>query len=298
YDESLWKSVDMTKTKLSPGVLGTVLLRGTRVLRLLSSKVCSPIFDESFSTFPDIVPVSHQASDSLLKLSHLDATLCAFQENSLLCLLMHSRRLRCISLDSCSLSLSILRAIGECEAVEVLNLAMCTGITVQGIKALVNGCKRLKELNLAWTHLSKESILQVIQNLPNLTHLNLSGCREWLTDEVVLQLVEHCHNLTHLDLSDGVQITAESLVAISKKLSLQHLSISRCYSIQPQAFRVWANMKSLIKLDIYGLLSADGVTLLKTELPNIKLNSSLFSTIARPVGYKYHGTIWGVRCDK
>ena len=39
YDESLWKGVDMTKVKVSPGVLGRVLLRGTRVLRIAMSKV-------------------------------------------------------------------------------------------------------------------------------------------------------------------------------------------------------------------------------------------------------------------
>lgn len=39
YDESLWRCVDMTKANLFPGLLGKVLKRGTRVLRLAHAKV-------------------------------------------------------------------------------------------------------------------------------------------------------------------------------------------------------------------------------------------------------------------
>ena len=40
YDESLWRCVDMTKANLPSGLLGKVLKRGTRVLRLAQAKVC------------------------------------------------------------------------------------------------------------------------------------------------------------------------------------------------------------------------------------------------------------------
>ena len=39
YDESLWRCVDMTKANLPSGLLGKVLKRGTRVLRLAQAKV-------------------------------------------------------------------------------------------------------------------------------------------------------------------------------------------------------------------------------------------------------------------
>ncbi|EDO45115.1 predicted protein, partial [Nematostella vectensis] len=300
YDESLWLTVDMSKAKLQHGLLGRILLRGTRVMRIASSRVCSPLLDENLGILPGVAPLSPSmaACNSLFRLTYLDATLCTFEDSTLLTLLLHSRRLRCLSLDSSNLSLSILRAIGDCHDLEVLNLAMCTGITLQGVKALVNGCKRLTHLNLAWTHLSKESIIQVVQNLPLLRQLNLSGSRETMTDEAVLHLISNCIHLTHLDLSDCILITARSLLAIIQETKIEHLALSRCYNIPPQAFSLCVELKSLAKLDVYGLLNGDGVEILKRQLPDTFINSCLFSTIARPVDSKYRGTIWGIRCQR
>jgi len=55
-------------------------------------------------------------------------------------------------------------------------------------------------------------------------------------------------------------------------------------------------MKSLKTLQIFGLLNAEGIEVLRAEIPNITVNKSFFSMIARPVGSVYHGTIWGVQC--
>lgn len=43
YDESLWHRVDMTKSNLLPGLLGKVLKRGTRVLRIAHAKVTAGV---------------------------------------------------------------------------------------------------------------------------------------------------------------------------------------------------------------------------------------------------------------
>lgn len=39
YDESLWKRLDLSGTCLKPAILGTVLLRGTQILRLAKTEV-------------------------------------------------------------------------------------------------------------------------------------------------------------------------------------------------------------------------------------------------------------------
>jgi len=55
-------------------------------------------------------------------------------------------------------------------------------------------------------------------------------------------------------------------------------------------------MKSLKTLQIFGLLNAEGIEVLRAEIPNINVNKSFFSTIARPVGSVYYGKIWDVQC--
>ena len=49
YDESLWHHVDMTKSNLLPGLLGKVLKRGTRVLRIAHAKVTAGVHVHDFS---------------------------------------------------------------------------------------------------------------------------------------------------------------------------------------------------------------------------------------------------------
>lgn len=49
YDESLWHRVDMTKSNLLPGLLGKVLKRGTRVLRIAHAKVTAGVHVHDFS---------------------------------------------------------------------------------------------------------------------------------------------------------------------------------------------------------------------------------------------------------
>ena len=61
-------------------------------------------------------------------------------------------------------------------------------------------------------------------------------------------------------------------------------------------FSLFTKIKSLKTLQLFGLLNTEGVELLKADLPNVNVNKSFFSTIARPVGSVYLGMIWGVQC--
>ena len=51
-------------------------------------------------------------------------------------------------------------------------------------------------------------------------------------------------------------------------------------------------MKFLTKFNVFGLLNADGIKVLKVDLPDIAINSSMFSSIARPTATYYQGKIW------
>ncbi|KAJ7386610.1 F-box protein of unknown function [Desmophyllum pertusum] len=267
-DESLWRRVDMSKANLLPGILGKVIKRGTRVLRLAQAKVESPICDDNALFFPDVVPLSPKSpSESLFSLRYLDATSCSFQNDTLLCLLLHSRQLTHISLESCSVSTSVLKAISELRNLEVLNLAMCTGVTITGMCSL--------------TQAVKCGLDKPYQGN------NFTGIK---------QLVKSCPHLTHLDVSDGVLLSARSLEEILKLENLVQLGLSRCYNIPPTAFSSLKQMKSLKTLQIFGLLNTEGIDLLREETPSITINKFFFTSIARPVGSRFLGTIWRVQC--
>ena len=62
------------------------------------------------------------------------------------------------------------------------------------------------------------------------------------------------------------------------------------------AFSSFSQSKSLKRLEIYGFLNSEGLEILKEELPDIAINQTIYSSIARPVGSKYSGKIWGVQC--
>ena len=67
---------------------------------------------------------------------------------------------------------------------EVLNLAMCRGITENGLVPICNNLNRLESLNIAWTGMSRGAVVYLVICLPaSLCKLNLSGCRETLHDE-------------------------------------------------------------------------------------------------------------------
>lgn len=62
------------------------------------------------------------------------------------------------------------------------------------------------------------------------------------------------------------------------------------------AFSSFSQSKSIKSLEIYGFLNSEGLEILKKELPNIVINQTIYSSIARPVGSKYSGKIWEVQC--
>lgn len=55
------------------------------------------------------------------------------------------------------------------------------------------------------------------------------------------------------------------------------------------------SMKSLLYLDVYGILNEKDLATLKESLPNIKINKYLFSSVARPTVGIRRTSIWGFR---
>ncbi|XP_076355094.1 S-phase kinase-associated protein 2-like isoform X1 [Tachypleus tridentatus] len=290
YDESLWKRVDLGKKHLQPGVLGQVIDRGVVIMRLAMSEVKLPIFND-FS-----LALKRHSCQRCSKLQYLDLSMVTVPVEGLNEILLVCKQLRKLSLEHCQVNSDTFCHIGVNTNLEVLNMAMCKGVTSEGLQAIIFGCRRLASWNLAWTHLSSDCIWSLIHSLPNsITHLNLSGCREKLLNEDIAVLVQQCPRLHSLDISDATLLTNEALNAILKLQHLQHLFVSRCYSIPPAHYLYLKNMPSLKHLEVFGVLTEMAIQSLRFSLPHIEINRHLFSTIARPTTGIHRTSIWGLR---
>lgn len=153
-------------------------------------------------------------------------------------LLKHSVNLKKVSLESLDINNETFESLSKSSSINTLNLAMCRGITADGIILLLNNLKSLKSLNISWTDLDRESVTLICQYLtPKIKKINLSGCKTTLLDSDIEKLTQNCPKLTHLDISDAQSLTTLSIEYIASNLiCLEHLTSSRCYSIQPSSY--------------------------------------------------------------
>ncbi|KAK2719765.1 S-phase kinase-associated protein 2-like [Artemia franciscana] len=281
-DESLWRKVDLSSKMLKPQHFGIALDRGVHYARCTRIHVQDP----AFQFIPNSLP-----------LIYLDLTMATISVKSLNQLLFASRRIKKLSLEHCTLNDESCQAISSMKNLETLNLAMCYGLMGVGLKTIVENCKHLEALNIAWTGLSKFSLDSLFVSLPNrLRRLNISGFRHELTNEHIESLCIKCPKLFELDISDAINITEDSIDAIAKSLpSLEYLAASRCYNIPIMAFTHLQLCKSLNHLDLFGNWNARNLELLEKMLPKVTFSMFKFSSIARPTVGLRRTSIWEVR---
>ncbi|KAK3891774.1 hypothetical protein Pcinc_004353 [Petrolisthes cinctipes] len=290
FDESLWRRLDLGGKTLKPGVVGRVILRGCSVLRLAKAEVGCPIFSPQLQYLPSLSPVRS-------RLHYLDLSMAALQPQALEELLSVCFDLKKLSLEHCTLTADVCSRIAENTNLETLNLAMCYGLNHSILVTILNQCKKLQSLNLAWTGLSAEDLRVVCRRFPHsLERLNISGCRSTLSDSHVRLLGDQCSGLVELDVSDGTHLTASAVSAVISSLhNIEYLAFSRCYTIQPEAYLGLKAMPNLIYLDLYGILSESALSTLQESLPHIKINKYLFSSVARPTVGIRRTSVWGLR---
>ncbi|CAH1243491.1 SKP2 [Branchiostoma lanceolatum] len=258
-DESLWGRIDLSGKALRPAALGYLVARGVAVLRLARTDVCSPVFHDEMGLN------CMSVQECPLKLQYLDLSMCNIEVSSVNEILRLCCRLVKLSLESCSVS----------------------GETL-----------RLTSLNIAWTNLNYPTLAAAVSNLPrSLEHLNLSGFRSLLTDEAVFMVVQRCPGLIELDVSDSSLLTPTTLeTLINGLLSLRHLALSRCYHINTAYLVNLGAMQKLSTLEVFGILCEIGIANLRELMPRVKVNTRLFSTVARPTTGCRWTSIWGLKC--
>ncbi|KAG5327600.1 SKP2 protein, partial [Pseudoatta argentina] len=285
-DEALWTRLDMGSKVLNEGTLGHILPRGVQILRLAQAEIADPVFCEG----------SQVLSDSYIsKLQYLDLSMAVISPMSLAVLLSKCKCLKKLSLEKCIVNRDCCRAISQNTELEVLNLTLCENINIGCIMDLME-LKCLTALNIAWCSLDNECITLLCRTLPkSITRLNLAGCRKTMTDENVKDLLRRCPDIIELDLSDCAMLTMHTVHNLLNFSKLEHLSLSRCYSIPQSAYIRLATMPCLLYLDVFGLMTESVLKSLQATCREPEINKYLYSSVARPTVGIRRTSIWGLR---
>ncbi|XP_046682822.1 jmjC domain-containing histone demethylation protein 1 isoform X2 [Homalodisca vitripennis] len=179
-----------------------------------------------------------------------------------------------LSLQGCSwLGASALRTC-TCPPLTSLDLSFVTGLNDASLRdllspppdsrpGLVDTKSRLRHLHtlkLAGCDLSDVSLRYVVQNLPNLSTLDMSSCPR-LTDAGVAQLATHpastIFTLTCLDLAGCRLLTETSLEYLSRCHSLQRVDLRHIVQISAEAIEKFASSKSGLTVTDEKLIEKD-----------------------------------------
>ncbi|NWQ79671.1 SKP2 protein, partial [Columbina picui] len=282
FDESLWQTLDLTGRNLLPGVIGRLLPAGVTVFRCPRSCLWNPLFKTS----------------KPLKVQHMDLSNCTVSVADLQSILCRCERLQNLSLEGLVLSDDIIKSIAKNPSLIRLNLCGCSGFSAEALELMLSSCSMLEELNLSWCDFTATHVKAAVSHITSkVTQLNLSGYRQNLQMADVKTLVERCPFLVHLDLSDSVMLKPKCFQYFRQLISLQHLCLSRCYQISPAALVELGEIPTLKTLQVFGIVTHSSLQLLKETLPDMKINCSHFTSIARPtLGSKKNHEIWGIKC--
>ncbi|XP_011877535.1 PREDICTED: S-phase kinase-associated protein 2 isoform X2 [Vollenhovia emeryi] len=285
-DEALWTRLDLGSKVLNEGTLGHILPRKVQILRLAQAEIADPIFCEGSQVLGD----SYES-----KLQYLDLSMAVISPVGLAALLSKCKYLKKLSLEKCILNKDCCRAISQNTQLEVLNLTMCENIDIGCVVDLMK-LQCLTALSLAWCSLDNECMALLCKTLPtSITRLNIAGCRKTMTDENLTDLSKRCPDIIELDLSDCAMLTMQTMHNLLNFSKLEHLSLSRCYSIPLPAYGRLAQMPRLLYLDVFGLMSESVLKSLQASCREPEINKYLYSSVARPTVGIRRTSIWGLR---
>ncbi|CAF0761355.1 unnamed protein product [Rotaria sordida] len=282
YYPPLWRRIDMSYKRIDSEQVNSLLQRGTITLKMYQTTIEDP----------NLTYIEPSA------LCHLDLTSAILSPELLINLLNSCRSLRKLSLESMPLNYKIIEKIVLNEQLDTLNLAMCTGLTLECCQLITNKLSLLRCLNIAWTELTSESIQHICETIPRcIEQLNISGQRYNLTDDSIQLLVRRALRLRVLDISDSALITDQSIISLRQHSRLlAHLLASRCYLITLSALITLKLLPAFTTLDMFGTLTQMPLQQLHNEFgARIHLNMFPFSNIARPTTGIQRTSIWGLR---
>ena len=141
------------------------------------------------------------------------------------------------------------------HALQTLNLRGCSGLDLESIQKISTNCVQLKNIELALTELSEDSIRFLVNNLTRNVEIIDLGWLSNLKDDHLKVLVTRCNKLSVLNLIH-TSITKDSLTHIVENLhqTLEKLDINLCEDIDNTKV---GKLKSMAKLKELNFMGSD-----------------------------------------
>ncbi|XP_050956298.1 dynein regulatory complex subunit 6 [Labeo rohita] len=127
----------------------------------------------------------------------------------------------CVNLCGCTLvQESSFGRISQCRNLQELDLSECPHLNDENMKMILEGCRSLLHLNLAFTHITNATIRVLSRCCLMLRSLSLAYCTRF-SDKGLQYLItgKGCHRLTYLDLSGCSQISMDGFTYVAKACS-------------------------------------------------------------------------------
>ncbi|XP_018937712.2 dynein regulatory complex subunit 6 [Cyprinus carpio] len=137
--------------------------------------------------------------------------------------ILRVHRIYVISVNLCGCTLvqeSSFRRISQCRNLQELDLSECSHLNDENMKLILEGCRSLLHLNLAFTHITNATIRVLSRRCLMLRSLSLAYCTSFSDKGLqYLSTGKGCHRLTYLDLSGCSQISVDGFTYVAEACS-------------------------------------------------------------------------------
>ncbi|KAI0902374.1 RNI-like protein [Annulohypoxylon nitens] len=263
FDGQLWTHFDATEfyMEIPAEALAKIILSAGPFVKDLNIRGCLQI--EHYKRAEVIVTSCKNLINATLEGCR------NFQRNTLHNLIRTNEKLANLNLTSMSaVTNSTCKIIAQhCPQLETLNVSWCKHMDARGVKMVIQGCPRLREVRAGEVKgFNNLSVAETIFKSNNLERLVLSGCTE-LDDEAFKTMIHGSQpeidiltnrpivpprKLKHLDLSRCSQLTSPAVAVMGHLLpDLQGLQLSGCTALTDAALQpILASTPRLTHLEL------------------------------------------------
>ena len=273
FDGQLWGCLDTSEyyRNISADTLEHIITSGGPFIQVLNLKGCVQLLQRWNS---------RRMVGACRNLECFSLEGCRIDRISLHCFLLQNAKLSQINLSGLAgATNSAMKIIGQnCPRLEYLNVSWCNNIDTKGLRRVVDGCPRLRDLRAGETRgWDDVEIMTELFKRNTLERLILMNC-ESLNDESLTMLIKGedpeidfttgqaqvpPRNLKHLDLTQCRSITDEGIKSLSNHVpDLQGLQLSKCWNVTDDSLtHLLPTLSSLTHLDLEELDELTNTTL-------------------------------------